>query len=73
MSYFVGLDWGSAAHSACVVDSNGAVVAQLNAEHDAAGLSRLLKELGRVGPAAELPVAIERPDGLLVDTLETGQ
>jgi transposase len=69
MSYFVGLDWGSAAHSACVVDSNGAVVAQLNAEHDAAGLSRLLKELGRVGPAAELPVAIERPDGLLVDTL----
>lgn len=69
MQYFVGLDWGGAAHSACVVDSQGKVVTQLTAEHSAAGLAHLLVALKERGPSSELPVAIERPDGLLVDTL----
>jgi len=69
MPNFVGLDWGGAGHAVCVVDDGGRIVARLETRHDAAGLADLLARLGRIAPAGELPVAIERPSGLLVDTL----
>lgn len=69
MQYFVGLDWGSAEHAVCVVDAGGTVIAKAKVAHDAAGLAGLLKMLREVASAAELPVAIERPNGLLIDTL----
>lgn len=69
MQNFVGLDWGSANHAVCVVDSKGAVVARFEAEHTASGLAKLVEKLERFGASADLPVAIERPNGLLVDTL----
>ena len=65
-----GLDWGAGEHGVCVLDrARGAVVARLTASHDAAGLAELITRLAAVAPAAELPIAIERPSGLLVDTL----
>jgi transposase len=54
----------------CVVDrASGAVLARFTARHDAAGLAKLIKRLAAFASPAELPIAIERPSGLLVDTL----
>ena len=69
MTFFVGLDWASPEHAVCVIDDTGRVDWQGSAEHSAAGLAELLRRLARFGPPASLPVAIERPSGLVVDTL----
>lgn len=64
-----GLDWGGTRHAVCVVDETGRTIARFEASHDAAGLADLLARLERVAPPAELPLAIERPSGLIVDAL----
>jgi transposase len=69
MRWFVGLDWAQEAHAVCVIDEQGAVVDQFEAPHNAEGLALLLRRLARIAPAQELAIAIERPTGLLVDTL----
>jgi transposase len=69
MPFHGGLDWGGASHAVCVIDGTGRVVARIDARHDAAGLAELLARLRRIAPPAELPVAIERPSGLVVDAL----
>lgn len=69
MQYYAGLDWGSAEHAACVVDEKGAVVAELAVKHTADDLKAFLRSLARVAKPAEMPIAIERPSGLVVDTL----
>lgn len=69
MPFHGGLDWGASAHAVCVVDAAGKVVARIEVGHDAAGLADLLARLRKVAPAADLPIAIERPSGLIVDTL----
>ena len=69
MPHFAGLDWGGAAHAVCVVDEQGRVAARFEVAHTAGGLVELRSKLARFGDPAGLPVAIERPSGLLVDTL----
>lgn len=69
MRLFAGLDWGGERHAVCVVDEAGKVVVHFEVKHDADGLTELLKRLGKLAPVAELAVAIERPSGLVVDTL----
>jgi transposase len=69
MPRFVGIDWASQAHAVCVVDEQGAVVDRFEVSHDAKGLAELLRRLARLGSPGDLPIAIERPSGLLVDTL----
>jgi transposase len=69
MAHFVGLDWGAAAHAVCVVDASGQAVARFEVAHTADGLAELRRRLARFGDPAELPVAVERPSGLLVDAL----
>jgi len=69
MNYFAGLDWGSVEHAACVIDQEGAVVARLDVQHTAEGLRKLPCDLARIAPPEEIPVAIERPSGVVVDTL----
>jgi hypothetical protein len=64
-----GLDWGGTRHAVCVVDETGRTIARFEACHDAAGLADLLTRLERIAPPAELPLAIERPSGLIVDAL----
>jgi len=61
-----GIDWASADHAVCVVDMAGRVKDQFAAAHDRAGIAGLTARLGKNG-AGE--VAIERGDGVLVDTL----
>ncbi len=65
-NYFAGLDWASQTHAVCVIDERGGVVERFEISHDAAGLTELQRRLRHVGSP---PVAIERPSGLLVDTL----
>ena len=61
-----GVDWARDDHAACIVDGRGRKVAAIMVEHTTAGLHDLVTFLGRHG-AGE--VAIERPDGPVVDTL----
>jgi transposase len=69
MAYWAGLDWGGTAHALCVVDDAGRTVDSFEVEHTAEGIRDMLARLGRIAPPAELPVAIERPSGLVVDAL----
>jgi transposase len=67
---FAGIDWASRDHALCVIDDSGAIRDRFDVAHDAAGLRELLVGLRRHAPTpAQLPVAIERPSGLVVDTL----
>lgn len=61
-----GLDWAAEAHAICVVDARGAICESFSVSHDARGLTELVRRL-RCYP--QLRLAIERPEGLLVDTL----
>jgi transposase len=65
-SYFAGLDWASRTHAVCVIDEHGSVLERLDVAHDAAGLAELKCRLERWHRPS---VAIERPCGLVVDTL----
>jgi transposase len=67
--FFVGIDWAATEHAVCVLDQAGKKVASFTIEHTAAGFARLLTRLGKLGDTERTPVAIERPDGRLVDAL----
>jgi transposase len=69
MRYFVGLDWASREHAVCVVDEIGAIKSRFTVEHSAAGMAELAERLRKLTPASDVRVAIERPTGLIVDTL----
>jgi transposase len=61
-----GVDWATDSNALCVVDHDGQVLRELVAAADAAGTRRLLGELRRHGVTQ---VAIERPDGPVVEAL----
>lgn len=66
---YVGWDWASRAHAVAVVDEGGRVVDRWALEHGEDALAGTLRRLARHGPPGELPVAIERADGVVVDRL----
>ena len=66
---FAGIDWAADEHAVCVIDDTGRVVDRFTIGHTAEGFERLIRRLARHGPPADLPIAIERPDGRLVDRL----
>ena len=72
MPYFVGLDWASQEHAVCVINEHAQIVCRTTVPHTAAGLAELRSRLARLAPPATLSVAIERPSGLLVDSLVDG-
>ncbi|MGH8576152.1 MAG: IS110 family transposase [Gammaproteobacteria bacterium] len=61
-----GIDWARDDHAVAVVDMRGREVDRCTVEHSAAGLRELRAMLGRNGVGE---IAIERPDGPVVDTL----
>jgi transposase len=67
---FGSVDWAAASHAACIVDANGGIVSQFSVEHTAAGLSRLVRQFQLEHVRR---VAIERPDGPIVDALLAAQ
>jgi transposase len=63
-----GLDWSRDDHAVSVVDARGRELVRHTVEHSAAGLRELVDVLRGVGCGE---VAIERPDGPVVDALLT--
>ena len=61
-----GIDWARDDHAIAIVDERGRQVHRSTVEHSSAGLRELVAVLARAG-ATE--VAIERPDGPVVDAL----
>ncbi|MBV8421465.1 MAG: IS110 family transposase [Hyphomicrobiales bacterium] len=61
-----GLDWSRDDHAVSVVDTRGREVLRHNVEHTAAGLAELIALLADAGCGE---IAIERPDGPVVDAL----
>jgi len=52
-----------------VVEEQGKVLSRFEVAHDESGLVELRARLAKLAPATEIPIAIERPSGLLVDAL----
>lgn len=66
MERFAGIDWASEEHALCVVEGTGQAVAGEMFANDEAGIRELVVRMRKLGVER---VAIERPDGLLVDRL----
>lgn len=65
-----GIDWASETHALCVVEEDGTRLRERPVDHSEAGIAALCRDLVELGVER---VAIERPDGILVDRLlETG-
>jgi transposase len=67
--FFTGIDWAAQTHAVCVMDAGGSITAEFVIEHSADGIALLIGRLARYGEAGVMPVAIERPNGRLVDLL----
>ena len=67
--YFVGVDWATAEHEVCALDTNGKQVAARSFKHSGDGLADLCAWLLEFGEAATIAVAIEVPHGSVVETL----
>ena len=65
-SCFAGVDWASEEHACCVVDEDGRIIEGRRYRHDERGISALCRRLVDLGVAR---VAVERPDGLLIERL----
>jgi hypothetical protein len=63
---FAGVDWASEEHAVCVVDERGRIVEGRRYRHDERGIRALCARLLRLQVAL---VALERPDGLLIERL----
>lgn len=61
-----GVDWASRSHTVCVVDERGAAIERFAVEHSEPGLRTLGRRLVKAGVAR---VAIERPDGPVIEAL----
>jgi transposase len=66
MARYAGIDWASQAHEVLVADEAGEELLSATYAHDDKGLTALCRMLVRMEVAL---VAIERPDGLLVERL----
>lgn len=71
VSWFVGVDWASAHHRACLLDGAGTRVAEREFTHDGTGLAELCDWLlAKSGASADkIAVAIETPRGPVVEAL----
>jgi transposase len=68
---FVGIDWATQAHEVCVLDGSGRILGQKAFLNNAEGLEALVHWLIELagGVVKAIAVAIERPDGLVVEAL----
>ena len=65
-STYAGVDWASEKHDVVIADETGEEILAATFAHDEAGVRGLCRALVRHGVTL---VAIERPDGLLVERL----
>jgi transposase len=67
---YAGVDWAAKLHVVCVIDAAGAIRARFQVPNTGKGFTGLCRRLAKLGVAG---VAIERPDGPLVEAmLDTG-
>lgn len=66
---YVDWDWASQAHDITVLEQQGRIVERFEIGHDEAGFEHALRRLRRHGRPQELPLAIERSSGLVVERL----
>lgn len=69
MTWFVGIDWAAEEHAVCVLDERGREKKRFSVAHTASGVAELCRRLAGLGDPGDVRVAIERPTGLLVDSL----
>ncbi|WP_269189755.1 IS110 family transposase [Haloechinothrix halophila] len=67
--HFVGIDWAAVEHAVCIMDVTGKIVSQIMIKPSADGIAVLVRRLAELGDPADIPIAIERPNGRLVDLL----
>jgi len=67
--FYPGIDWAARTHAVCVMDAGGKIAAEFTIEHSADGIAALVRRLARYGIPGDMPLAIERPNGRLVDLL----
>jgi transposase len=65
----IGVDWAAEEHAVCVLDGNGRKLSSFTIAHSRDGFEKLVKKLAILGAPGQSPVAVERPDGRLVDCL----
>ncbi len=65
----VGVDWGAQEHEVCAVDAQYKTIKRWRVKHDGESLAKLCTDLRALVGDAEVLVAIERPDGAIVETL----
>ena len=64
--HFGSVDWAANRHAACIVDATGHILEEFSVDHTAAGVATLVRQFQRQHVAR---VAIERPDGPIVEAL----
>jgi transposase len=69
--YFAGIDWGTEKHRVCLMNREGAVIAERWVEHSGRCLAELVDWLRQHGPQSPqtLAASIEIPRGAIVETL----
>ncbi len=67
--FYVGVDWGTERHQACLMDSRGQVVCQRSIEHSGKEIIDFLQFIGETASRepSQIAVAIEVPRGPLVE------
>jgi len=73
-SIYVGLDWGTEFHRACVLDVSGKVVSECRVDHNGYAITELLRSITDIanGKPDRVAVAIEVPRGPVVEAFLEG-
>lgn len=68
---YVGIDWATQAHQACVLDRSGGVLGERSFEHTGSAIAAFAQWLSELagGEPGQVAVAIEVPRGAVVETL----
>src|SRR4051812_36967157 len=74
MTWFVGVDWATAAHQLCLIDGTGREHGNRTVAHTAEAVHAAIEWVVRATGASpeQIGVAIETPRGALVDTFIEG-
>lgn len=65
----VGWDWAAGSHAVTVMSDAGEIVESWTPAHTETEIADTIRRLGQYGNRTEIPVAIETPNGLVVDRL----
>jgi hypothetical protein len=71
---YVGLDWGTEFHRACVLDSSGKILRQCRVDHNGQAITEFLRSLNILANSqpASVAMAIEVPRGPVVEAFLEG-